>query len=312
MSIILDWTEEHTQKFQDDIAVFNHAVAETGLFTDEALIRLMEKHPSEQMDVCTMASADHPKYPNRFLTGDFRDADGKTLIEAAKAGKVWINLRRAMNIHPEYKEVLDAMYGGIAEKIGQKVFNANGGILISSPIAKVPYHFDKTETILWHVRGKKRIWIYPLTQDFIPDKAYEATITDALMDDLPYEAGFDDHARFFDLEPGQAIKWPLNSPHRVDNDSYCISITTEYSTSESGFKNAVMVANATLRHRFGATGSYSTDGQAARVVKSVLGRALKKSGLARVTTPDDYVRFKVDPSAPNYIVDVEEPFVRNF
>ena len=310
-AMLRDWSEDHSAKFQKEIMTFRHNLNATGLFTDEALIALLEKHPSEQLDVCTMGGDFNPAYPNRFRTGDFREADGKTLLDAAKAGKVWINLRRGMNLHAEYKEVLDQMYGGIAEQTGNKTFNANGGILISSPIARVPYHFDKTETILWHVRGKKRVYIYPCTQKFIPDQAYEETMLNALDDDLPYDIEFEKHAQVFDLEEDQAITWPLNSPHRVDNSAFCVSVTTEYSTRESGIKNAAMIANATLRHRFGIESNYRDASPLNRQLKAVFGRVIRKAGLAAIEEAEDLVTFKVDPKSSNYIVDTQ-PYQRNF
>ncbi len=309
--MLSDWDQTHTQRFQKDIMTFGHRLNETGLFTDEALIALLNKHPSNMLDVCTMGDPEHPLYPNRFRTGDFRNVDGQVLLDAAKAGKVWINVRRGMNIHPEYKEALDEMYGGIAQQTGNKAYNANGGILISSPVAKVPYHFDKTETILWHVRGKKRIYIYPLTQKFIPDRAYESTLLSYLSDDLPYKSEFDDHAQVFDLQPDQAISWPLNSPHRVDNQEFCVSVTTEYSTRQSGMKNAAMIANATLRHRFGITSDYSSAGPVNRQIKSVFGRVIKKVGLVPEDNMEDLVTFKIDPKSPNFIIDTD-PVKRDF
>lgn len=263
------------------------------------------------LDVCTMGNVDCELYPNRFQTGDFRGVDGKILLDAAKAGKVWINIRRGMNLHPEYKDVLDQMYGGIAEKTGNKAYNANGGILISSPIAQVPYHFDKTETILWHVRGKKSMYLYPLTEKFIPDSAYEATLLNELEDDLPYRPEYDEEATIFDFEEGQALSWPLNMPHRVDNQTFCVSVTTEYSTRESGMKNAAMIANATLRHRLGIESSYTKAGPINRQLKSIFGRVIRKAGLAAKVDIVDMVTFKVDPSAPDYLVNVE-PYQRNF
>lgn len=310
-AMLTDWSDDHSAKFQKEIITFKHNLNATGLFTDEALIELLEKHPSEQLDVCTMGSEDDPIYPNKFRTGDFRGADGKTLLDAAKAGKVWINVRRGMNIHPEYKKVLDQMYGGIAEQTGNKTFTANGGILISSPIARVPYHFDKTETILWHVRGKKRIYIYPQTEEFIPDQAYERTLLSELDDDLPYDLKFEDAAQMYDLAEDQAITWPLNSPHRVDNQAFCVSVTTEYSTRESGLKNAAMIANATLRHRFGVDSSYRDAGPLNRQLKAVFGKVVSKVGIAAKREVVDMVTFKVDPKAPNYIVDTQ-PYQRDF
>ncbi len=310
-SLLSDWSASHGEKFEKEVVNFGHDLNETGLFTDEALIELLEKHPSESLDVCTMGDPDHPVYPNSFRTGDFRGVSGEVLIEAAKAGKVWINIRNGMNIHPEYKAVLDRMYGDLGKAIDQKPYNARGGILISSPIAQVPYHFDKTHIILWHVRGKKRIYIYPQTEKFIPDTAYEAKMLRYLDDDLPYTSEFDEHAQVFDLEDGQAVSWPLNAPHRVDNREFCVSVTTEYSTTESKIKNANMVANATMRHRFGIKSSYRESSQTQRKLKSLLGYAVKKVGLVPKDELFDMVTFKIDPAASNFIADIE-PFERNF
>ncbi len=310
-SMLTDWSDAKTSAFQKEIMSFGHNLARTGLFTDDALISLLERHPSDKIDVCTMGPSDHTLYPNKFRTGDFREVSGKTLLEAAQAGSVWINLRQAMNVHQDYKSVLDKMYGELASETGNEAFNPRGGILISSPIARVPYHFDKTETILWHVRGNKRIYIYPQTQEFISDESYESVIANHLDDDLPYETAFDVHAEIIDIEEGTALTWPLNSPHRVDNQSFCVSVTTEYSTKESALKNGVMVTNAALRHRFGMNPSFERDGEMARRMKSLAGRVIKKTSLAHNTTQADMVTFRVDPSAEDYIVDVE-PFERNF
>jgi len=310
-SLLQDWSEQHGSKFEKEVITFKHALNETGLFTDEALIELLEKHPSELLDVCTMGDSDHPVYPNRFRTGDFRGVSGQDLIEATKAGKVWINIRNGMNIHPEYKAVLDRMYSDLGTAISRKPYNARGGILISSPIAQVPYHFDKTHIILWHIRGKKRIYIYPQTEEYIPDRAYEAKMLRYLDDDLPYTSEFDDHAQILDLEHGQAVSWPLNSPHRVDNREFCVSVTTEYSTTESKIKNANMVANATMRHKFGIQASYRNSSKTHRQLKSILGYGVKKAGLVPKDKLVDMVTFKIDPKAPHFITDTE-PFKRNF
>jgi hypothetical protein len=235
----------------------------------------------------------------------------KALLEAVKAGRIWINLREAMNDHADYKRALDSMYGELAEKTGNQTFNPRGGILISSPVARVPYHFDKTETILWHVRGKKRIFLYPLQEKFIADRDYELVITDDLSDDLPYNSSFDADAEIIDLTEGMALTWPLSAPHRVDNQTFCVSVTTEYSTRQSGLKNAAMLTNSILRNRFGMDPSYTNDSEMKRRVKSVFGRVLGKMSLAPDTSEPDMVTFTVDEAAKDFIVDIE-PFQRDF
>ncbi len=311
MSLLNNWTDAHSEKFQKEVMTFDHDLESTGLFSDDALITLLDKHPSQFLDVCSMDEASDPEFPNRFLTGDFRGIKGETLLAAAKAGRIWINVRKAMNIHPEYKAVLNQMYKELADKTGNKAFNANGGILISSPISQTPYHFDKTQTLLWHIRGKKRIYIYPLTQKYISDENYEAIITNALMDDLPYQTEFDRESVQVDLESGQAVCWKLNAPHRVDNQSFCVSVTTEYSTRESGIKNANMIANAALRSKFGANPNYDSDGVVKRFFKSGLGVALRKMGYTSSDGEPDIVRFKIDPNVDGFVVPTE-PFIRDF
>lgn len=311
MTMITDWTEEMSSVFRKTVFTFSHDLAATNLFTDQALIKLMEKHPSELTDVCTMGPTTDTRYPNRLRTGDFTACTAQELFETAKTGKVWINLRKAMNVHPEYNLVLDQMYGDIAKHTGRKPFNANGGILITSPVARTPYHFDKTETILWHLRGPKSIFFYPVEDKYISDESYEKAVTNMLEDDLPYDTSFDEEAIVIDLKAGQAVSWPLSSPHRVENHGFCVSVTTEFSSRESGLKNAAMIANATLRSKFGTSPNWTEQSKINRLSKSILGIALKKTNLAVSTQPKDFVTFKVDPSANGAIVDVE-PFERNF
>ncbi|MEM7729596.1 MAG: hypothetical protein AAF311_10020 [Pseudomonadota bacterium] len=310
-SILDGWTHRHTQAFQSEILTFRHRLDETGLFTDEALSDLLERHPDSMTDVCTMGDTDHPLYPNRFRTGDFRGVAAADLIAAAKAGRIWINLRNAMTFHEDYKVVLDRMYGDLADATGNRTYNAKGSILISSPVARVPYHFDKTEVILWHVRGRKTVHAWPVNQTFIPDPAHESTLTNILNDDLPYTPDFEVDATVLRLEPGDGATWPLNAPHRVDNETFCVSVTTEYSTRESATKNAAMLTNATLRRYLKAEPLYERDGPFARRVKSVAGRALRKTPLAADTSPPDLVTFRIDGDAEGFIVDVE-PFERDF
>ena len=309
--MITNWTEEKTAAFRKEVLTFSHDLPSIGLFTDEALIRLIDKHPNHLTDVCTMGPSSDPKYPNRLRTGDFRECSAEELFAAAKNGKVWINLRKAMNVHSEDSAVLDQMYGDIAKNTGQKAFNANGGILITSPVARTPYHFDKTETVLWHVRGPKRIFFYPVEDKFISDELYERAVTNAIDEDLPYEAEFDNDAIVLDLEQGQAVSWPLSTPHRVDNHGFCVSVTTEFSSKESGLKNAAMIANATLRNKFGFSPSWTKGSSLNRLFKSALGIILTKTKMAMNTTHKDLVTFKVAPNIAGNIEDID-PFERNF
>lgn len=308
--MLQNWTHEFSRNFRKKVFTFEHSIKETNLFSDEALIALIAKHPAHLTDVCTVGKMQDTKYPGKLLTGDFRDLSPEQIFTAAKNGSIWINLRRAMNVHAEYKEVLDQMYGGIAQKTGKKAFNANGGILITSPVARTPYHFDKTETILWHIRGPKRIFFYPVTPKFIPDKAYETAVLDMVEDDLPYDASFDKEAKVIDLKEGEAVTWPLSSPHRVENMGFCVSVTTEFSSKESALKNAAMTGNATIR-QMGLNPSWTGASPISRALQSSFGLVLKKTGMAKKIEKHDYVKFKLCLEAPGNVVEVD-PYIRNF
>ncbi len=307
--ILADWTFDHSEKFQKDTFMVNHNLLSTGLFSDEALIDLLNRHPRDHLDVCT--HSDHPVYQYKFRTGDVRDVKGETILEAVKAGSIWINMRKAMNIHPEYKAVLDEMYGEIAQNTGKKPYNANGGILISSPIAKVPMHFDATETILWHIRGTKRIFFYPNTTDFLADEDYETYMFRRSEDYLPYQDSMKEAATVYDLHEGDMVTWPLNTPHHVENLTYCISVTTEYSTFESSVKNAGMYTNAVLRHKLGLNPNWQRASKPQKYIKAGAGLVLRKIGVLDTLDVTDVVDFKLDKSLPGYIRDIE-PFTRAF
>lgn len=311
MELLTDWDASHTARFRKEIMTFQHGLGETGLFSDEALAELLDNHPHHLLDVCTRGDANDPKFPMILRSGDFRDCSGADLLSAAKQGWIWINMREAMQIYPAYKKVMKSMYKSLAKETRVTIYNQKGGILITSPVARTPYHFDKTETILWHVRGQKRISIYPQGQKYISDETFEQTIIKPITDDLPFESEFEGAATRFDLEEGQAITWPLNSPHRVENQTFCVSVTTEFSTYQSGMKNGAMVTNGLIREIFGRGSFYKEQSLPSRYIRSLIGRTLMKLGVVGRIDNVDMISFKLDPNAPNFIVDTE-PFERNF
>jgi len=307
--ILSNWTDEHTRRFQNETLRVKHDLISTGLFSDEALAELLDNHPKDQLDVCAISN--HPVYQYKFRTGDVRDVDGKTLIEAVKAGTIWMNVRKAMNIHSEYNAVLNRMYGEIATLTDAKPINARGGILISSPAAKVPLHFDATETVLWHIRGQKRVVLYPQTEAILPDEEYETFMYKVTEDYLPHSPSIEADAESFDLEEGEMITWALNRPHRVENQTYCVSVTTEYSTRESTLKNAGMYTNAVLRQKLGLNPSWTSASAPEKFIKAGVGKVLRKIGVLDTLRPEDMVSFTIDKTAPGFIRDIE-PFARQF
>lgn len=302
-----NWTDIHTEKFGKEPFTVEHNLAATGLFTDEALAKMLDAHPRDMLDICTLAN--HEIYQAKFRTGESSEVDGQTLIEAAKSGTIWMNVRNSMNLHPEYKEVLDEMYGSLTAKTKQRILNPRGSLLITAPIAQTPYHFDTTETILWHVRGHKRFFLYPQTPEFLPDEGFERVLYKTNEDYLPYTKDMDSQAQVFDLHGDEMISWPLNAPHRVENKSFCVSVTTEYSTRECVIKNSAMYTHAFMRKKMGLNPSWEKATRPGILVKAVAGRVLRRMNAMGSLHQNDMVTFKVDPTAPGYIRDTE-PYER--
>ena len=71
---------------------------------------------------------------------------------------------------------------------------------------------------------------------------------------MEYAQWYDEHAAVVDLNPGEMLHWPLNSPHRVDNhDCLNVSMTTEYWTDPIRRNVMMNCGNAVLRHKLGIT-----------------------------------------------------------
>jgi hypothetical protein len=173
-----------------------------------------------------------------------------------------------------------------------------GGILISSPKAQVFYHADVSETLLLHVKGKKRFRIYPPRGPWIEDLSMEEVLHRTQTEDIPFESAWDRDAAQVDLEPGDFISWPLHAPHRVENlDGLNVSVTCEVVTHESVMKNAVLHANGALR-RMGVTprSTQATGAQAyAKLALSKSWKAWGKlTGTASRPLPKSQTTFEID------------------
>lgn len=249
--IIEGWGQRESETFRKGILKAKHSLHKHPLFTDEALVRLMEIHPDEKSFY--MATGDDPSLTGVHVwrSGDVSRLTGEQRLEAVKAGKLWVHLRMAMAEHPEYKGLLDQMYDELEElNPGYKPFKKMGGLLISSPTAHCPYHIDRTDTILWHIRGVKRIYVYPIDEETLPDTACE-TMFRTEADDLEnFQESWNERAAIFDLHPGEFACWPIHAPHRVLNQQGLnVSITTEYTTWDAVALNGAIYTTGFLREK---------------------------------------------------------------
>ncbi|NRA63309.1 MAG: cupin-like domain-containing protein [Pseudobacteriovorax sp.] len=277
--------------------VATHNLHETSLFSDESLIKLLDNHNRDCLYAHTMG--EDPENPSEWYNGTTDKLTGEELLTAVKRGKLWLNIVKIGDFHPQYKELLDEMYEQIeAQAEHFRSIRRSYTLLISSPKSMVFYHADPYDVFLWQLRGKKRVYVYPFEETFAPTKSMERIFTREAIEDLPYSLDFDEHAEVLDLNPGQMVSWAQNSPHRVVNlEDVNISITSNHYTDSALRREFVYSANRYFKRLGIPASSTATKGLLADS-KIFAFRALRKLNI-HALEPYNYKKtFVVDPQAP--------------
>lgn len=284
-----------------EILRFNQRLADSELFSDAALARLLDDHPRDEMTICTMSP--NPAPDELWIAGEARGLSGAELLEAVKHGRLWISPRNAMNTHPAYRPVLDRLIAEFSAATGVRVLTAEGSVLISSPRMGVFVHVDMAETMLWHLRGSKTIHIYPAQEEHVAEQALEAILLKETLSDLPYSPRMEAGVRAVELAPGEAVHWPLHSPHRVTNgEDLNVSVSFEFSSPRSVLENGVLYTNGVLRRRLGLSPVSRTTPQILKPAYWAAAKMLKTLAPPRINVLRDHARrFDVDLSAPGCV-----------
>lgn len=228
-----------------------HGLVEQGFASDEALAEILHRYPAELIDINLYDYDAEGQVSLR--TGDKGDLTGEQLLAAIQGGRLWVNLRNAEAGCPDLWAAAMSEFRRIqATYPGMRAVTNAGQLIISSPVAKVPYHFDAAGVVLFHLRGRKRIFVYPGDEAHLPEACMEQVVARQTTEELPYTLAFEQDAQVFDLEPGEALTWPLYAPHRVENlDKFCVSLSMDFQTWPSRFRNGALYTNAVIRSRGG-------------------------------------------------------------
>ena len=260
---------------------YQHRLLETGLFDDENLARQLERHPAELFDINLFNYDDDDQI--LLQTGTKGRRGGTALLEAAKAGRVWIQMRRIQEHWPEMAEAMRAAFADLSDHMpGFRPVQVTGQLILSAPNARVPYHADAPGVSLFHLRGEKRMWVYPVDEAHVPGRSLENIVLEQQTEDLPYRRDMDAAAQVFDLKPGMAIAWPQHAPHRIENqDSFNVSLSCDYLTWRARVTNGAHYTNGVLR-RWGVP--VATAGRTPMAARAVLWGAslgLRRLGVVR-------------------------------
>lgn len=246
-TLIPAWTADQSAAFNRRPLKFAHRLAETGLFDDAALARLLDSWPT---DLCDINLFDFDASGNAVMrTGVRGNTPGAQIIEGIREGRMWLQLREIGLHDPDVGAAMRGAISGVAEQVrGFKPIAANGALIISAPGAKVPFHADAPGVMLFHLRGRKRLWVYPADERHLAQHRMEDIVLKQTTEDLPYNRAMDVGAQMFDLTPGDALTWPLHAPHRVENlEGLNVSLSVDFLTWGSRLLNGALYSAGVMR-----------------------------------------------------------------
>ncbi len=229
-----DWSAEEYKNFSREIQLLKHEYHKSELFNNKALIKLLDDYPRTWLQCYTMGT--NPENHNEWTPVHIADSSGSEIMEVLQKGRIWINAININKYNEQYANLIEEMYTKISTNCPHihNLKNAFNALLISSPGIQVYYHLDADPNMLWHIRGIKKFWVYPpRDKRFTPQNYIEEIIAHERHENMPYQSWYDDHAYTVLLEEGQAVSWPQHSPHRVENITVNVSLTSSYESSES-------------------------------------------------------------------------------
>ena len=283
----------------------SHNLHENELFSDRALAELLDRYPRQHLYALTMGHDVTRPEENRLAVHD--GVSGAELLRAVRNGRLWLNVTRVDRADAEYRKLIDGLYEEVAAQVpGFAPIGSQGTLLISSPHALVYYHADAPASALWHIRGRKRIWIYPaLDTRYASREFLEDIFAGVRHEYLPYRPEFDQGAVTYDLLPGQWATWPQNAPHRVTNlDSLNVSLSTEHFTKATRQRQRVYMANRYFRTKLHMNRLASSENRLVETGKTLVHRVAYKFGLDRVEYRSHAPAMRVDADAPNGVVEL--------
>ncbi|MBT2748641.1 MULTISPECIES: hypothetical protein [unclassified Lysobacter] len=300
-------TPQSPARWQRAPLLFEHRLHTDPGFDKAAIADLIGRYPRQNYSIVHMGEQG-ANGKRVWREGEFGGLDGHRVLDAIEHGRLWLNLRDGHDIDPSLRAAMMSLFaeaGALAPPVSS--YDHRMGILVSSPNAQVYYHADLPGQGLLQLHGRKRIYLYPPRPPFLSPEGLENIALSQLEVGLRYEPDFDQGAQVFDLEAGQGLFWPLNSPHRIENhDCLNISMTLEYWTQEIRRSHMINMANGILRRYFHHTPRNRRLSGPSFYAKAALQSLWRRSGrlnaLRRAARPVD---FRLDPEYPGRIVDLD-------
>lgn len=219
----------------------------TYLSSDDALVHILNRYPTELLEISRYDFGENGKVT--LTPGKRGRAGGETVLDAVKNGQLCITLKEIEKAHPGLWGEIHRAFSQLAPTIGvTRASKMTGQMILSSATARFPYHFDVANTAVFHLRGVRRVWVYPTSETYLAQAEAEKAIMGVSNGELTHIRTGENAAWRFDIVPGEALALPLHAPHRVENDKgLCVSVVLSYETVHSQITNGAHIANGVFR-----------------------------------------------------------------
>jgi hypothetical protein len=297
---LVRWSDDDAHAYRHEPLRAKHGIHELDLFSDSALLDLLENYPRERLQAFTMGT--DPTVRSDWQSVDTTGATGKDLLAAVTSGRLWFNILQVHLVDRRYRDLIEQLYGELSQRCDDfHPSRMSCTLIISSPGALVYFHADAQPNLLWQIRGSKRIWVYPSgDRDLIDQTLMEDIFANFADEEVPYRAEFDAKARVFELHPGQVLSWPQNAPHRVTNvEGVNISLSTVHETEPSDRRKLVYCANRLFRRSYHLPTWSTKEAGAMSYLKRFAFRVCRRAGLVHTPPRRVYLsKLRVDPRSP--------------
>lgn len=100
--------------------ITNHDTVYSGMFSDKALIALLDNYPREKMGIYTFP--EHGEGNLKALHGCPPALNGADLLKAVRTQRIWLNLRAVNRHFSEYDDYATAFFNSMEAATGVRTF----------------------------------------------------------------------------------------------------------------------------------------------------------------------------------------------
>lgn len=240
------------KNFGNSLECAPHDYAKLDLFSDAALIELLNRHPRRRLQCFTMGT--DPEKPEEWQAVCIAGVSGKRLFDAVKEGRIWINVTNIDHYDERYKVLIEKMYEHV-ETLCPSVQDPGKGyntLVLASPGTQFYYHVNPENNMLWNMRGRLTVSALPAMDfRFVSQPLLEEIFAREASGSIPFKNEFEKFAEHVNAEGGDCVWWPQSAPIRMQYRDFCVLLVTSYHCPVRHRRDNVQLANRYLLRKLG-------------------------------------------------------------